>query len=130
MRESSASAVPISYKGLHTQGGFTSVLKANVNHFSTNTRFCIERFAARNLVNKKPLALLFCTIFGSFFNTMSTLFAHQLPTLPQKIDSREGWFRCKKGLTCKCHKMYFYLKRPSSAPVFESFAAKCSAIWC
>ena len=92
MRESSASAVPISYKGLHTQGSFTSVLKHNINHFSTNTRFCTNRFAPQNPTNKKLCALLFCTIFGSFFNTMSTLFAHQLPTLPQKIDSREGWF--------------------------------------
>ncbi len=92
MREFSTSAAPISHKSLHTQGAFTSVLKANVNQFSTNTRICAERFSARNLANKKPLALLFCTIFGSFFNIMSALFAHQLPTLPQKIDSREGWF--------------------------------------
>ncbi len=130
MRESSASAVPISYKGLHTQGGFTSVLKHNINHFSTNTCFCTNRFAPRNLTNKRQRVLLFCTIFGSFFNTMSAFFAHQLPTLPQKIDSREGLFRCKKGPTCECNKMYFYLKMPLFAPVFGSFAAKCSAFWC
>jgi len=53
VREFSASASPISHKGLHTQGAFTSVLKANVNHFSTNTRFSIERLSARNLANKK-----------------------------------------------------------------------------
>jgi len=127
VREFSASAVPISYKGLHTQGVFTSVLKHNINPFSTNTRFCTNRFAPQNLANKKLRAFPFCTIFGSFFNTMSAFFAHQLPTLPQKIDSRESLFRCKKGLTCEHYKMYFYLKRPSFAPVFGSFAAKYSA---
>ena len=33
-----------------------------------------------------------CLIFGNDFNIMSTFFVHQSPTLPQKIDSREGWF--------------------------------------
>jgi len=28
---------------------------------------------------------------------MSALSVHQSLTLPQKIDSREGWFQCKKG---------------------------------
>ena len=34
----------------------------------------------------------FCLVFGRIFNIMSALFFHQSPTLPQKIDSREGWF--------------------------------------
>ena len=112
---------------LANTGAITSVLKHNINLFSTSTRFCPNRFAPRNLTNKRQRVLLFCTIFGSFFNTLSVFFAHQLPTLPQKIDSREGLFRCKKGLTCECNKMYFYLKRSSFAPVFGSFAAKYSA---
>ena len=33
-----------------------------------------------------------CQLFSRNFNTMSTLFIHQPPTLPQKIDSREGLF--------------------------------------
>ena len=34
----------------------------------------------------------FCLVFSKEFNIMSALSAHQPPTLPQKIDSREGWF--------------------------------------
>ena len=33
-----------------------------------------------------------CLVFGWNFNIVSALFFHQSPTLPQKIDSREGWF--------------------------------------
>jgi len=33
-----------------------------------------------------------CQLFSVNFNIMSALSAHQPPTLPQKIDSREGWF--------------------------------------
>ena len=60
---------------------------------------------------------------------MSALFAHQSPTLPQIIDSREGLFRCKKGLVCGCNKMNIYLNKPLFAPILGLFAAKCSAIW-
>ena len=35
---------------------------------------------------------IFCQLFREKFNIMSTLFIHQAPTLPQKIDSREGLF--------------------------------------
>ena len=35
---------------------------------------------------------MFCQLFREKFNIMSTLFIHQAPTLPQKIDSREGLF--------------------------------------
>ena len=72
----------------------------------------------------------FCKIFSKKFNTKSGLFIHRLPTLPQKNDSREGLFWCKKGLVCECRKMNFYLKKPSFAPVIGLFTAKCSAIWC
>ncbi len=61
---------------------------------------------------------------------MSALFVHHSPTLPQKIDSREGCFWCQKGVVCECSKMYFYLKKSPFAPVFGLFAAKYSAIWC
>ena len=33
-----------------------------------------------------------CLVFSKKFNIMSALFVHQTPTLPQKIDSREGLF--------------------------------------
>ena len=60
---------------------------------------------------------------------MSAVFIHQSFTLPQKIDSREGWFWCKKGLVCGCNKMNIYLNKPLFAPILGLFAAKCSAIW-
>ena len=60
---------------------------------------------------------------------MSALFAHQSPTLPQKIDSREGLFWCKKGLVVHADKMNIYFIKPRFAPYFGLFAAKCSAIW-
>ena len=41
--------------------------------------------------------LLFCLVFSKDFNIMSALSDHQLPTTPQKIDSRGGLFWCKKG---------------------------------
>ncbi len=34
----------------------------------------------------------FCPLFSDIFNTKSAIFIYQLPTLAQKIDSREGWF--------------------------------------
>ncbi len=37
--------------------------------------------------------LISCQLFGRKFNIMSALFVHQSPSLPQKIDSREGLFR-------------------------------------
>ena len=36
--------------------------------------------------------IAFCLVFGKIFNIMSALFVHQLPTLPQIIDSRGGLF--------------------------------------
>ena len=60
---------------------------------------------------------------------MSAFFAHQSPTLPQIIDSREGLFRCKMGLVVHADKMNIYFIKPRFAPYFGLFAAKCSAIW-
>ena len=70
----------------------------------------------------------FCKIFSKKFNTISGHFIHQMPNLPQKIDSREGLSWCKKGVVCVCGKMNFYLIKPPFAPVMGLFAAKCSAI--
>ena len=61
---------------------------------------------------------------------MNALFVHQLPTLPQKIDSRGGLTWCKMGHACACGIMNIYYKQPPFAPVLELFSAKNSAIWC
>ena len=58
---------------------------------------------------------------------MSALSVHQSSTLPQKIDSREGLFWCKKGLYRDVGKMNIYLNKPPFAPAFVRFAAKCKA---
>ena len=104
----------------------------------------------RGLYARKPLALAvvslrafravtharvhstiaFCLVFSQKFNIMSAISGHQSPTLPQKIDPREGWFWCKKGIACERGKMNFYLKTPPFVPVIGLFAAKCTAIWC
>jgi len=47
-------------------------------------------------LSTRPLAK-YCQLYGKKFNTMSAPFIHQLLTLPQKIDSREGLFRCQIG---------------------------------
>ena len=59
---------------------------------------------------------------------MSAIFIHQTPTLPQKIDSREGLFRCKKGVVVSAGKMNIYLEKPLIVPNWGLFAAKCIAI--
>ena len=76
------------------------------------------------------VSLMLCQYFSANFNIMSALFANQLPTLSQKIDSRGGLFRCKKWSVVHAVKMNFYLNRPPLTPVFGRFAAKCSAFWC
>ena len=48
----------------------------------------------------------------------SALFPHRLPTLPQKIDSREGLFRCKKGVVLGCGRMNIYYNKPPFAQTF------------
>ena len=74
--------------------------------------------------------IAFCLVFSKNFNIISALSARQSPTLPQKIDSRGGLFRCKKGVHVNVGKMNFYLKRPSFAPLSEIFGARFSAFWC
>ena len=61
--------------------------------------------------------MMFCLVFSRIFNIMSALKVHQPLTLPQKIDSREGWYWCKKGGVCEGGKMNFYLKQSTFAPV-------------
>ena len=73
---------------------------------------------------------LLCLVFGKNFNIISALFDHQTPTLPQKIDSREGCCWCKKRLVHEYSKMNFYLKEPSFAPYFGPFLAEYGAICC
>ena len=74
--------------------------------------------------------IVFCLAFSKKFNIMSALFVHQSLTLPQKIDSREGLFRCKKGLASECGKMNINSKRPPLTPLLGLFGAKYSAICC
>ena len=71
-----------------------------------------------------------CPLFSKNFNTKSAIFIHQPPTLSQKFDSREGLFRCKKGLHVNVGKMNIYLKQPPFALVLGLFTAKCGAFWC
>lgn len=49
------------------------------------------------LLTCQPVSLKRCQLFSVNFNIMTTLFAHQSFTLPQKIDSREVCFDAKKG---------------------------------
>ena len=73
---------------------------------------------------------LFCLVFGTKFNILSALFVRQSFTLPQKNDSREGLFWCKKGWHVDVGKMNFYLKKPPLAPCFGPFLAEYGAICC
>ena len=75
-------------------------------------------------------ATVFCLYFSQNFNIISAIFVHQSPTLPQKIDSREGLFWCKIGVACAWGKMNIYLNKTPFAPISGLFAAKCSAFWC
>jgi len=72
----------------------------------------------------------FCIVFSKKFNTKSGFFVHQPLTLPQKIDSREGLFRCQKGVVVHVGKMNFNTTNPPLTPIFGLFAAKYSAFWC
>jgi hypothetical protein len=71
---------------------------------------------------------MICLLFSKNFNIVSAIFAHQVPTLPQKTDSRGGSFRCEKGLECEYGKMNIYFKAPPFAPGIGLFAAKLTAI--
>ena len=55
---------------------------------------------------------------------MSAVFGHQLPTQPQKSNSREGWFRGEKGVVVSAYKMNVHCIKPQFTPVIGLFAAK------
>ena len=80
---------------------------------------------AHQLINLKS-----CQLFSVIFNILSALFVHPSSTLLQIIDSREGWFWCKKGWVVNASKMNIYFKDPPFAPYFGQFTAKFSAFWC
>ena len=68
---------------------------------------------------------------------MSASFAHQSPTLPQIIDSREGLFRCKMGLVVHADKMNIYFIKPRLHHILGclllnivQYGTKRSAFWC
>ena len=61
---------------------------------------------------------------------MSAIPVHQTPTLPQKIDSREGLFRYKMGLIVNASKVNTHCIKPQFAPDLGLLGAKCNAFWC
>ena len=65
---------------------------------------------------------------------MSAIFGHQLPTRPQKSNSREGLFGCKKGAVVDADKMNTHCIKPQFAPalgpLFAKFAAFCRKMQC
>ncbi len=70
---------------------------------------CLCQNTIRRTINSFTCQFVsFCKFFSKKFNTKSGLFIHQLRTLPQKIDSREGLFRCRKGLACPYGRMNIY----------------------
>ena len=54
------------------------------SHYKT---YHLTNLQAYNLSSSESFL---CLVFGWNFNIVSALFFHQSPTLPQKIDSREG----------------------------------------
>ena len=74
--------------------------------------------------------ILFCIVFSKKFNIISALSAHRTSTLPQKIDSREGLFRCKRGLVANASKVNTHCIKLQFAPIFGLFAAQYCAICC
>ena len=51
---------------------------------------------------------------------MSALFVHQPPTLPQKIDSREGCFGANRGLHVNAAKRIFIKKHRHLHPLLAT----------
>ena len=74
--------------------------------------------------------LLFCLVLSKDFNIMSALSAHQLPTTPQKIDSRGGLFWCKKWWVVNASKMNTHCIKSQFVLVLGLFLAKFNAFWC
>ena len=88
----------------------------------------IRVFSAVAHARVYSIIFFFCLFFSKKFNIMSALSAHQSLTLPQKIDSREGWFWCKKCCYVNANKLDIYSNEPPFVSVFGLFAAKCTAI--
>ncbi len=112
---------------------FTMLLPLYVSNMPCNRSFCPSQAYMLSVSLPTRACLLhnfFCLVFSHKFNIMSGLFIHQSLTLPQKIDSREGLFWCKKGLACGRCEMNVYLKMSPFAPTFGSFIAKHSAFRC
>ena len=59
---------------------------------STHEKRTINFFTCPLIVLLTCQSIIFCQLFREKFNIMSAFFVHQAPTLPQKIDSREGLF--------------------------------------
>ena len=111
----------------------TMLMPLYVSNMPRNRSFCPSQaymFSVSLPTRACLLHNLFCLVFSHKFNIMSGLFIHQSLTLPQKIDSREGLFWCKKGWHANVGKMYFYLRRPPFAPLSGRFSTKFSAFWC
>ena len=71
-----------------------------------------------------------CLFLAKKINIMSAIVIHQTPTLPQKIDSREGWFGYKRGLDVYSAKMNAHCIKPQFTPKFGLLGAKNSAFRC
>ena len=61
-------------------------------HFSRNEKRTINSFTCPLVFLLTCQLTTLCQLFRKKFNIMSALFTNQSPTLPQKIDSREGLF--------------------------------------
>ena len=101
-----------------------------LTNLSTHNPINSQTYKPTSSSTHKLINLKSCQLFGMYFNILSALFVHQSSTLPQIIDSREGWFWCKKGWVVNASKMNIYFKEPPFAPYFGLFSAKFSAFWC
>ena len=64
---------------------------------STHEKRTINFFTCPLVVLLTCQSIIFRQLFREKFNIMSALFTNQSPSLPQKIDSREGFFDAKRG---------------------------------
>ena len=91
------------------------------------------------------LILLLCKIFSKRFNTMSAVFAHHLPALPQKNRFSRRFVLMQKGDCCTCRQNEYLFYDTAIFTLFWAicckihcvlvqnggrFDAKCSAFWC
>ena len=59
---------------------------------------------------------------------MSGHFINQSPTLPQKIDSREGLLGCNRGGSCACRQNEFLFKRTATNTRFWAIFSKMKCV--